>query len=393
MTERKSTSGAKLLVLAAYFPPAIGGSPTLLYNLFRHFPSGSYAAVVQNVGSFEPENRLPCTYYRIPNGLIVRKIAGRAWPMIVPLIERIALRAVRRENPTALFLNIPTGAFVIAGWRLARRLSLPYYVFLHDLWEENESPLYAHIIRPFEKQIMAGAETVFTITDMARQYYLNKHGVDSKILLHTIDPEFTRIPPRTRPAWKSGKPFRVVTSGSFYPKMNVDALISLYRAIAARPNEAIELRILTSRTNDPIWEGFSDPRVSVRSCKKQEVWQELADADLLYVPLAFRSDSPEEVETVFPTKVTEYVLADVPILVHGPGQCYTVDYARRKGWAYTVDQAGPDAVWEGIIRLRDNEQLRKGFSSAGRKIVKERNATDISLWLQEQVGITTSIDR
>ena len=117
------------------------------------------------------------------------------------------------------------------------------------------------------------------------------------------------------------------------------------------------------------------------------MWQELADADLLYVPLAFSSANPAEIRTVFPTKVTEYALADVPILVHGPADCYTVQYAQRKQWAYTVCRSDPESVWEGIARVRSDTSLHKQLAGAARKIVEERRATEISKWLQMELGV------
>jgi glycosyltransferase involved in cell wall biosynthesis len=390
MIRALSTNRSKVLVVAANFPPTIGGSQTLLYNLFRYFPSDSYAAVSQNTGPFDPESRLPCSCYYAPNLPLIQRIYNRVWPLCIPLLEKTVYRAQLKEKAGALFLNLPDGAFLIAGWRLARKMSLPYYVFLHDLWEENERYLNVRVARHFEKQILTGAETVFTITDRARQYYLDKYNVDSKVLLHTIDPEYTNIPPRTRLPWTSGMSFRIVASGSFYPDMNLDTLRSLNKAIIAHPDENIELRILTQYFNQSFLEEFCDPRITIKSCTKQEVWQELGDADLLYVPLSFRSRNPAEIETVFPTKVTEYALADVPIIVHGPAHCYTVDYARRRRWAYTVYRPDPDALWKSILHIRDNEKLRKRLSGAGRRIVKERNARDISIWLQKQLGIIPS---
>ncbi|CAB1057762.1 hypothetical protein D1BOALGB6SA_2517 [Olavius sp. associated proteobacterium Delta 1] len=390
MNEESRILGKKLLLMAVHFPPSIGGSPTLLHNIFRYFPAGSYAAVTQNEGTFDPNSRLPCKSYSIPKFPFVRfmqRIDAHAWPLLIPFVERTAFRAQVKENAQAIFLNLPDGKFLIAGWRLAKKLSLPYYVFLHDLWEENEKPINAWFARRFEKQILKEAKTVFTINDMARRYYLEKHGVHSKILLHTIDPEFTKMPARTRPKWKPGKTFRIVTSGSIYVDMNLDALLSLNQALAAHPNERVELRILTAAMEQSLRDEFRDPRIKIKSCTKQEVWQELTDADLLYVPLAFRPRSAAEIETVFPTKITEYALAGVPILVHGPAHCYTVDYARQKKWAYTVYRPAHESLWEGVVRIRDNAALRERLASAGRKIVKERYAADISRWLQQELGV------
>ena len=243
MTRPPKAFGSKLLVLAPHFPPSIGGSETLLYNLFSHFPRGSYAAVTQKKMPFDPLGPLPCPYYYVPSSPMVYRITSRAGLLLIPLVKSIAYRALRREKATALFLNIPDGFFVIAGWHLAKRLSLPYYVYLHDLWEENERSLNAWMARRYEQRVLAGAKKLFTITDMARQYYLQKYGIDSEILPHCIDPGITKIPPRSRPRWTEGTVFRVLTSGSFYEGMNLGALRSLKDALIAHPGENIELRI------------------------------------------------------------------------------------------------------------------------------------------------------
>lgn len=387
MSEKRVMPLKKILMMAAYFPPTPGGSPTLLYNLLRYFPEGSYAAVAHASKSVDTSSELPCTVYRMPHSQLVDRIQGKAWPLILPLAEAVGTLAIRKEKPDALFLNSPTSAFMVAGYRLAKRYNLPYYVFLHDLWEENESAFNRKAVGRFEKEILQGAEKLFTITDMARQYYLDKYGIDSEILLHTIDPEFTVIPERRRKPYAKGEPFRILTSGAFYSNMNLDTLFVLKRALDRNPEADIELRILTPQINDSTWREFSDSRISIKSCTKQEVWQELADADLLYVPLAFRSHNPAEIETVFPTKVTEYALADTPIMVHGPGHCYTVEYASRLKWGVTVEKPNAELLWQTIEKVMGDEKLRKRLSKNAKKMVKERNAKTISGWLQKQLGI------
>jgi|GEM_PF-3784315 len=387
MSSAEVSPNKKLLMMAAFFPPIPGGSSTLLYNLLRHFPEGSYAAVAHDSKIMDSSSELPCTVYRMPHGRIVDTIQERAWPLVLPLAEATATLAAKNEKPDALFLNCPTSAFMVAGYRVARRMNLPYYVFLHDLWEENEYGINRRAIAHFEADILKGAEKIFTITDMARNYYLDKYGVDSEVLLHTIDPEFTVIPERTRKAYADGEPFRILTSGAFYANMNLDTLQVLNRLLADHPDANLELRILTPQVGADIWDQFADSRITIKSCTKNEVWQELSDADLLYVPLAFRSANPAEIETVFPTKITEYALAETPIMVHGPGHCYTVEYAKKKRWATTVDKPKADVLWNSIDKMMTDEKFRKRFTGAGKKIVKERDAQKISNWLQKELGV------
>lgn len=373
--------------MASYFPPFIGGSQTLLYNLLSHFPVGSYATVGWDTTRFGTSGALPCPCYHVPDSRMVQGMVVRSWLPFLPMIYRVAARAYRIERPDVLFLNVPDGAFLVAGWLLAKRLSIPYYVYLHDLWEEHERYLNAWWARRWERRILAGAKTVFTITDKARDYYLSKHGLDSKILLHTIDSANGDFPRRSRPPLGEAAPFRIVTSGSFYESMNLDALRSLRVALDRHQDESVELRILTARVNESFRREFGGKNTIIRSCTKQEVWAELVDADLLYVPLAFFSSVPEEVRTVFPTKITEYALAKVPIIVHAPEDSYTATYAQKKGWALTVTSPDPDALWNGIHQIRSNDSLRQRLADAGRSIVAEREASVISGWLQHDIGV------
>ncbi|MCX5887992.1 MAG: glycosyltransferase, partial [Deltaproteobacteria bacterium] len=267
MNNAISNSISKILLIAPHFPPTIGGSQTLLRNLFRHFPQGSYATVTQKIGIADANAKMNCQHYYVPTNALLQRIRRYAEVILIPLSEGIIHNAARREKAQMIFLNMPDGHFMIAGWLAAQRLSIPYCVYLHDLWVENQRYLNKVIATRLELRILSGATILFTLTEAMRDYYLEKYQLESKVLPHGIDLDNAKaIPPRSRPPWKHDKPFRIVTSGAFYGQMNLDALRSLRKVFYYHPDEYIELHIITPYSNKSFKDEFTERRISVKYC-------------------------------------------------------------------------------------------------------------------------------
>ncbi|MFQ5458069.1 MAG: glycosyltransferase, partial [Myxococcota bacterium] len=112
------------------------------------------------------------------------------------------------------------------------------------------------------------------------------------------------------------------------------------------------------------------------------------EADLLYLPLAFETPWEDEIRTVYPTKAVEYLLSGTPILLHAPPGCYTVEDARRYGWAYVVDTQNPAALGEAVRILLEDTNLRRRLTQSARAAALARDARAIAGGLQADMGLS-----
>nr|MBA3242661.1 glycosyltransferase [Acidobacteriota bacterium] len=82
-------------------------------------------------------------------------------------------------------------------------------------------------------------------------------------------------------------------------------------------------------------------------------------ADLLFLPLAFKSPYPELVRTSAPGKLGEYLAAGRPVLAHAPPDSFVVWYLRRYECGLVVDETDPHKLASAIERVLDDAALRR----------------------------------
>jgi glycosyltransferase involved in cell wall biosynthesis len=88
----------------------------------------------------------------------------------------------------------------------------------------------------------------------------------------------------------------------------------------------------------------------------------LAKSDILLFPVDFERESIEYIRLSMPTKVPAYMATGVPILVYGPPDVASVQYAKREGWGYVVDEQSAEALATGVLQLCTDKELRARLS-------------------------------
>jgi hypothetical protein len=63
------------------------------------------------------------------------------------------------------------------------------------------------------------------------------------------------------------------------------------------------------------------------------------------------------------------MMSGKPSLVYGPPEIGTVDYARREGWGYVVDQEGAYYLAKALARLLADAKLRERLVKKGQDVV------------------------
>ena len=89
------------------------------------------------------------------------------------------------------------------------------------------------------------------------------------------------------------------------------------------------------------------------------------EADVLLVPMSFRSEDRPNMEVAFPSKLADYTAAGLPILIWAPPYCSAVRWARENpGIADVVDHPDPDALRPAFRRLIENAEHRRNLAQA-----------------------------
>jgi hypothetical protein len=218
----------------------------------------------------------------------------------------------------------------------AEALHVPLHLIVHD--DPFANLVFPPGVGPIAAEAFANvyrrAATRLVVSQAMADHYANKFGVDADVLYPlwpTGDAPFDAPPDRTVPA---GQSVAFGYAGSLFSGVYVRMLADLAAVL-----EPLGHRLVwwTDWTPARIKEAGLDRRnvEVIRPASPGRLVHELRDrADVLFVPLNFDPADRINVEINFPSKLTDYTAAALPILMWAP------PYSGAAGWA----GENPDAV-------------------------------------------------
>jgi len=164
---------------------------------------------------------------------------------------------------------------------------------------------------------------------------------------------------------------------------NEGAVEHIAAAVKALPD--VELWIYT-RTNEQYLKrlGVEGDAFHLTTVSRDHLIAELQKADILFLPHGFSErESTEEIETIFPTRTIEYLIAGRPILAHVPEKCFIGDFLREHGCALTVTDPNPEALQQAIMQLKTDAALRQQLVQNAVRAAKQFYAPVVAQHLRD----------
>ena len=380
-----------LTVVTASFPPQVSGSAILLANLLSNY-TGKVRAVAgydyyskSDLGFLPP---CPTRYLALPRILprVYEGLRVRFAKMLCYSIQG-SIRRVLAGLGTHIVLGVfPYDIYLVATFLAARKLHLPFYAYMHDLWMENmpDGTAAARFAEKWEPVILRKSTRVLCMTETMQKYYEKKYGIHTDLLPHSIpEQDYQRAPAGIRPP-RMSKP-TVLFVGSVSSQMNLDALKVLASASELLP-PGYELLYCTSTDLATLKRlGIHSSRLQAKYVSRVEVQRLQSEAHVLVAPLSHKNCSIDEVRTVFSTKLLEYLVAGRPIVAFAPEGSYHAESARKNGWGYVVTEDSPAALAAAIERVTTDENLAGGLVRAALQEARTRNANRHAGRLREWV--------
>lgn len=349
----------------------------MIGNLLNHFPLENLVVLTSSNRKLkkDPASDLDCIKYYVDLPSRMERKSLRY--LLVPIIIIKAFILAKKYRIDSIYTQWPDTHFVIAAYIVSKFIQKPLFFWLHSLWREREMVLPDKIMTHlFEKKVILYAKKVFVATEAAQHYYFIKYGIEAITLYHSVDFSLFNKKPSIKSTNQSEK--IILFAGGIYPPMNLDSLQRLMKAVEGI--DSYKLRIILCTQTEPVhlkeW-GLLGSHVDVKFVSRQELMELEADADILFLPLAFFSDMPLEIQTVFPTKTLEYLISGTPILIHVPQGCYLAEYALAKNFGYVVDQPDVALLRDGILRLLKDHNLRSQLISGAEKAATERDSRSV----------------
>lgn len=279
---------------------------------------------------------------------------------------------IAREERCDLLIGCSGDLYDLPATRLAgRRTRIPVVPYLFDDYVYQWTGARREIARRLEPFVMRGAQGPIVPNEYLGEEYRRRHGVRPTVIRNPcILPDLDELD-RRPPAFDRG-PASIVYTGAVY-RAHYDAFRSLVEAIGRTGRTDVRLHIFTAQPPGELSEnGISGPFVAVHPhVVPGTVPSVLRQADVLFLPLAFRSPIPEAIRTSAPGKTGEYLSVGRPILVHAPEDSFVSWYFRENRCGLVVDRSDPVLLSASILRLLSDGDLRAGLAVRARSAAEK----------------------
>ncbi|MHB8502276.1 MAG: glycosyltransferase [Candidatus Acidiferrales bacterium] len=268
-----------------------------------------------------------------------------------------AVRTIETENSEIVLATSSDPIFMIAAAKAARLTDRQLYVHLFDLFAGNRYPLPKRLLASrSEADVLRDARRVFVPNEAMASHYRDRLGIRPIVI-----PNGTVIPGRPVERSVSTAPTILYTGAIYWAQL--DSLRNLAIALRHLPGVRFEVRTNASSyhvmraglSKEHLSAGFASQELSRRAQHK---------ADILFLPLAFRTSAPAVIRTALPAKTAEYLVSGTPILVHAPPDAYITRYARAAKWGYVVDTPDPKGLAIAVQKLLGDSELRAALVAA-----------------------------
>lgn len=380
----------RVLVLAQYFPPDMGGGATRAYNAakglsragcdvtvvaaFPHYPIGNIPKgfkrkllTIENGEDFKVIRTFvpPLASKGFANRLLL--FASFAFSSLFALSFTEKINVIWAANPNII------AVFPSLIYKLANRC--PVVQNVDDLWPEalydlglNNKSLFARIGEFVAKIAYKFASGITPISPAYVDVLSGKYGIDRRkifVVPAGVDPDKFNYKPKNT---KKRDVFRVLYIGAFSPAYDFDQVLR-----AAKLLESLDVDFviqgggeLASELKRKVKECLlNNVNVVEKIVSREEVAEIMAEADVLLLPL----NGVGSIEMGISSKLYEYQAVGKPILCCSNGQ--PGRYVTETKCGLVVKPGDSKMLSKSIITLIENPEYAQELGDSGRKYVKD----------------------
>lgn len=358
----------RLLYLADVPVEASYHGSALLYRLLEDYPKERLTIVEAGTLASLPERRLSDVAYYHRLMPFVRLQSTRLHPWYVAAgLRSAALRAsqlmplAQADRPEAI-LTVAHGYSWLTAAALAERLNIALHLICHDEWAR------AGVMQHWKEKVFGGiyrrAASRLCVSPFMAEEYERRYGVPGDVLYpsRALDAVCYDGPPRRLS--RMDKPFTCVFAGT----INSGGIVSLLRQLAAALAMVGGRLVIYGPISEEaaLASSLVGPNIVLGgllpSARLIEVMRDEADA--LFVPMSFAEADRANMRISFPSKLTDYTAAALPLLICGPEDCSAVRWARENpGVAEVVSHEAEAAMVAAVTRLANEPSHRLALAT------------------------------
>lgn len=411
---RKSSLNKKTLIISTWAPPMVGG-PQNLFNLFSQYSKNSYciltsfAAMRQGrssgsalpaeyffhdhkgtlIGGTLAKSHLPNTRSRIgasygnltsklpaPAKYVLETVVSACYSILtIARMTRRGIRIVRDRNIECLVGISDNGPAMISTYLVSRCTGVPYALYLFDIYLGNILlPVHELLARIFEHVLFRRAAVVILTNQGTQRFYHKRYG-DSFRSIVVPNSAFIKDYRSQRTSYNPREPFSILFTGNVYWAQE-RSLLNLVRAMDDVRDLPARLDLYVPDATETLIEAVQNrSNINLTAAPQSAMPRIQSRATLLFLPLSWHTSYPSVIATATPGKLTDYMAAGRPILIHAPPYAYVNEYAKKHGLALVVEEESVEKLNDAMRRLLlDLKYSRRIVSNARRTFRKHHEA-------------------
>ncbi len=299
------------------------------------------------------------------------------------LIQRVNLSGALKEwltkfRPQMIYSRLGSLPFIRLSRMITEFTGVPLAVHIMDDWVETSyerglvAPYFRRQIQREFEEIVRLSTLRIAICPMMARAYEKRYGFPFIDYMNTIDVADWEM--FSRKEWEAKDTFRLVYSGALIPNSALDSIRDLCRAVSNLHASGMDIELalhcpayFVGRYREEL---ENPPCVQVCNPPEHETIASIfASSDLLVLPVNFDRESVRYIRYSMPGKVPAYLGAGTPILVYGPREVASVEYAEREGWGHVVSERSIESLEKAIREIATDMELRKKLALRGKEVV------------------------
>ena len=381
----------KYALVSEVVPPSWSAQAVLIHRLLAGLDSRSFCLVTSDQGRYGGQYTAPLEVrcYRLPSAPAPNLSTSSRWlagaSAVTCAVAGIALRALhigrvaRRERCDGIIAF--TGGFhdLPAAFIACRLLRLPLFVYMTDYYSHREpfDPARRRLSPYIERVVTTGAAHVVCGAEPLARALRSRYGIEPTVI--NFPAELSLYGEGGRPSGVSAmRELRIVYTGTVY-HAQLDAVENLLAAIDLLDGRPAALHVYGGQSESELLKlGLRGSLVIHPHATAQAIAEVQQAADVLFLPLAFRSPYPEIVRTSAPMKFGEYLAAGGPILVHAPADSFMAEYCQRHDCAAVVGTPEPVRLAQALEELASDDSLRARLIRNARERAVDEFGVDVA---------------
>ena len=232
----------------------------------------------------------------------------------------------------------------VAAAEIAKQRRVPLHLVVHDDWPRvaDIAPRFRNWIDEEFGKVYRQAQSRMCVSPAMSRFYKERYGGRATVVYPSRAADATEFEkPPARIGSNDGQ-FTIAFAGTINSQGYIHALQALQNALKPVNGRLLIFGPLTVHVAEQI--GLNDPNTEVCGLLSSEqlLARLRAQADALFVPMSFAESDRDNMTMAFPSKLADYTVTGLPLLIYGPAYCSAVRWARDNPGAAEVVERESD---------------------------------------------------